>query len=386
MENSSDRNLSSAMWLGCAAFGALAMYMLDPERGASRRNRSAARLKELGQQTGSVLGRVKNDMKQGAILAAEMSDRAVQSMAAMTRSGQQPGTVAAGDGTVGQGDAAGMHSLADFADATSKTQQSGSTHSERRLAADEHMSTLKASTIAGGGLLGLYGLLAPRSPLATALGLAGLALIARTTAAEPVRVLARAGQHGRPVTTEKTVSIEASPERLYDLFSDYQNFPRFMSNVVEVSDMGGGRSHWVVKGPMGSQFTWNAVLTANQRPERLAWKTEPGSEIEHSGSIEIVPFRSSTRVTVRLSYQPPAGKLGHALAALFGRDPGHQLEDDLGRIKSLLERGETARTGTMDGGVRDGSPWASANQAGTAGGRAVQSAATHTPSEQQFLH
>ena len=43
-----------------------------------------------------------------------------------------------------------------------------------------------------------------------------------------------------------------------------------------------------------------------------------------------------------MSYVPPAGALGHAVATLFGVDPRQAMHDDLVRLKSLLEEGETS--------------------------------------------
>jgi uncharacterized membrane protein len=56
----------------------------------------------------------------------------------------------------------------------------------------------------------------------------------------------------------------------------------------------------------------------------------------------------STRVTVQMSYVPPAGAVGHAVAQLFGVDPRQAMNEDLIRLKSLLEGG---RTSTNEGTV-----------------------------------
>ncbi len=42
-----------------------------------------------------------------------------------------------------------------------------------------------------------------------------------------------------------------------------------------------------------------------------------------------------------MSYNPPAGAVGHTVAALLGADPKREMDDDLARFKSLIERGET---------------------------------------------
>lgn len=122
-----------------------------------------------------------------------------------------------------------------------------------------------------------------------------------------------------------------------------------MSNVLEVRDLGDRRSHWVVKGPAGTHFAWNAVLTEHSRPSRLAWESEPGAEVEQSGSIRFEPFHNGTRVTVRMTYRPPAGAVGHALASLLGKDPKRQMDEDLTRMKSLVERGAMAQAGARSG-------------------------------------
>jgi hypothetical protein len=46
-----------------------------------------------------------------------------------------------------------------------------------------------------------------------------------------------------------------------------------------------------------------------------------------------------TRVSVELSYIPPAGAFGHAVAAIFGADPKSEMDADLLRMKSMIETG-----------------------------------------------
>ena len=52
MRQLTDQNIEWGKWLGSAAVGALAMYLLDPERGAPRRAVSGLKLREMGKQTG----------------------------------------------------------------------------------------------------------------------------------------------------------------------------------------------------------------------------------------------------------------------------------------------------------------------------------------------
>jgi len=205
---------------------------------------------------------------------------------------------------------------------------------------------LRNPAVVGGGLLGLIGLFR-RSPLGAAVGLAALALAARssgnTSSANSGSALSNLLGSGRGrarrIDLEKTIHIDASPSEVYDMWNNYENFPRFMSHVVEVRDTGRRRSHWTVQGPAGTQFEFDSVLTEQNKNRRLAWRSEPGAQIPNSGSVEFEPHRGGTRVTVRLSYAPPAGALGHAAASLFGSDPKGQMDDDLARMKHYIERG-----------------------------------------------
>jgi uncharacterized membrane protein len=55
--------------------------------------------------------------------------------------------------------------------------------------------------------------------------------------------------------------------------------------------------------------------------------------------------QGGTRVEVRMTYNPPAGALGHAVASLLGADPKHAMDEDLVRFKSLIEEGKTSANG-----------------------------------------
>lgn len=152
------------------------------------------------------------------------------------------------------------------------------------------------------------------------------------------------GDRRRAVDIQKSLVIEAPVEQVYAFWSNYENFPLFMSHVREVEDLGGGRSHWSVSGPGGVPIEWDAVLTQQSPGEAIAWRSEPGSMLENAGIIRFTPTDGGTRVDLRLCYHPPAGGAGQAVAELIGTDPRAKLNEDLGRMKSLLEA--TTRSGT----------------------------------------
>ena len=73
----------------------------------------------------------------------------------------------------------------------------------------------------------------------------------------------------------------------------------------------------------------------------MAWRTLHGSLVAHGGIVRFDEELDGrrTRVHLRMSYTPPAGWLGHEVAAAFGVDPKHSLDADLARMKTLIETG-----------------------------------------------
>jgi uncharacterized membrane protein/ElaB/YqjD/DUF883 family membrane-anchored ribosome-binding protein len=198
--------------------------------------------------------------------------------------------------------------------------------------------TLTNSALLGTGALSVVGLVR-RSPVAALLGLGALAVLLRSDRGRHLVDSLRHRGAASLVEVENAIYIDAAPKEVFDAWSEVENFPRFMSHVTEVRDLGHRRSHWVVRGPGGMEYAWNAVMTEQSRPERLSWRSEPGSEIEQEGTVTFEPSGNGTRVTVRMTYSPPAGALGHGIARMLGADPQRQMDDDLARMKEFIERG-----------------------------------------------
>jgi uncharacterized membrane protein len=187
-----------------------------------------------------------------------------------------------------------------------------------------------------GGALTLYGL-ALRGTLGFAARTLGTGMLWSELRQSRAPAALAGRERRRTVDIQKTLFIEAPPERVYTFWTDYQNFPLFMGSVREVRDLGGGRSHWVVRGPAGVPIEWDATLTEQVPGEILAWRSRPGSMLENAGAVRFSPEGTGTRVDLRLCYSPPAGGAGQAVAELLGADPRAKVNEDLGRLKSLLE-------------------------------------------------
>ena len=81
-------------------------------------------------------------------------------------------------------------------------------------------------------------------------------------------------------------------------------------------------------------------MITEMRPNRvIAWESVPGSEVYNAGRVRFESVDGATRVDVFMTYNPPGGVAGHAIAALFDADPKSAMDDDLLKLKSLLGAG-----------------------------------------------
>ncbi len=208
--------------------------------------------------------------------------------------------------------------------------------------------TTRLLTSVGGSLLTLYGL-TRRGVAKPVLSTAGLVLTARGVTNMDTRSLLGMGENG--IRVNKTINIFAPIDEVYRFWRNFENFPLFMNHVKEIM-VQNDISNWKVSGPAGVPVEFQSRITQDIPNDVIAWETLPDSQVRHSGMVRFEPNRDgSTRVTVQMMYVPPAGAVGHAVAQLFGVDPRQAMNDDLIRLKSLLEGG---RTSTDEGTVEYG--------------------------------
>jgi uncharacterized membrane protein len=135
----------------------------------------------------------------------------------------------------------------------------------------------------------------------------------------------------------KSVIVGADPATVYGLWSDFENFPRFMKFIKEVRKGSEGTSHWVMEGPLGREVEWTAETTRAEPNQRIGWNTKDRQGLTTSGEVVFAPLPGGqTQVEATVQYVPPAGVLGEAIARLFA-NPETRLEEDLANFKAYAE-------------------------------------------------
>lgn len=146
-----------------------------------------------------------------------------------------------------------------------------------------------------------------------------------------------------PGEVRESVTVNAPPERVYEAWTQFENFPRFMPAVREVRSTGTDRTHWVVSGPAGAPVEFESVVTRRQPPSALAWRTVEGALVSHGGTARFRPAGpDATRIDVTMWWRPAGGGIGEGVATLSGVDPAHVLREGLERFKGDLEQGKHA--------------------------------------------
>lgn len=165
----------------------------------------------------------------------------------------------------------------------------------------------------------------------------------------------------KDIHVEKSITIGKSPDELYSFWRDFENLPKFMTHLESVNCVSPNRSHWVAKGPAGSRFEWDAEIYNEKPNELIAWRSLEG-EVTNAGSVRFeAAGESGTVVKVVLNYNTPGGKLSALVAKLLGGEPGQMIEEDLKRLKQILETGELASVeGQPSGREPEATPYAKA--------------------------
>jgi uncharacterized membrane protein len=164
----------------------------------------------------------------------------------------------------------------------------------------------------------------------------------RAVGHEPPASRVTSVERGQGIKVEQSVIINRPVVEVYRFWRNFENLPRFMDHLESVAVLDETHSHWVAKGPAGTRVEWDAVIHNEVDDELIAWRSLPGSEVNNAGSVHFTPTAngSGTEVRVVLSYEPPAGKVGAAVARLLGEEPSKQVEDDLRRFKQVMDAGD----------------------------------------------
>jgi uncharacterized membrane protein len=154
----------------------------------------------------------------------------------------------------------------------------------------------------------------------------------------------------RPTRVRAAITVKRARGDVYRFWHDFQNLPRFMGHLESVQTSN-GHSHWKATAPIGRTVEWDAEIVDDRPDELIAWRSV-GGDVQHSGTVRFsdAPGDRGTEIRLDMTYKPPGGPVGVAVAKLVGEEPRQQVRDDLRRFKQVLEVGHVVRSeGTPEG-------------------------------------
>ncbi len=140
-----------------------------------------------------------------------------------------------------------------------------------------------------------------------------------------------------------SVTINAPVQQVYQLFSHFNDFPKFMSYIKEVTYRDDRTSHWVAD--VVGRHEWDAVNENWIENKQIGWRATDG--LENSGTVRFTSIGDNqTQVDVNINYNPPAGFLGDLGEILgVGKKFEQTLKHDLNNFAELVAQ---APRGALD--------------------------------------
>jgi uncharacterized membrane protein len=148
---------------------------------------------------------------------------------------------------------------------------------------------------------------------------------------------------------EKHIDVNAPLRAVYNQWTQFEEFPRFMQGIKEVRQLDPTHVRWRAS-IGGNETEWDAEITEQEPDSRISWKSVAGAS--NAGTVRFEPIDSqNTRVHLAMVYDPRGAveNIGDALGLVTMR-----VERSLEAFKSFIEsRGE--ETGAWRGEVRNSS-------------------------------
>lgn len=134
-------------------------------------------------------------------------------------------------------------------------------------------------------------------------------------------------------TIEESVELHVPASIAYEQWTQFEEFPKFMTGIKEVRQLDDAHLHWHAQ-IGGRDEEWDAEITEQIPNKRIAWRNVSGAT-----NAGVVTFHrlsdDSSRVMLQMSYEPDGvtETVGDALGVLRRR-----VARDLEQFKQFIEQ------------------------------------------------
>jgi uncharacterized membrane protein len=139
---------------------------------------------------------------------------------------------------------------------------------------------------------------------------------------------------------EKSLVVNRPVRTVYDQWTQFEEFPRFMEGVEEVHQLDDRTLHW--KARLGGRTEeWDAEIVQQVPDQAIAWRRTRGPR--NAGVVLFTPI-AAERCRVTLTLEWDARRLVEKVGTVLGV-PSRRIEGDLERFKRFVEEREAATGG-----------------------------------------
>jgi uncharacterized membrane protein len=145
-------------------------------------------------------------------------------------------------------------------------------------------------------------------------------------------------------TTTKSKKVDHDLHTVYNQWTQFEDFPRFMGGVERVDQLDDRRLHWVAEFG-GERHEWDAEITDQVPDQRIAWRSSDGKF--NSGAVTFSSTDDGgTEVTLEMAWE--AEGLKEKIGGALGFDD-RQVAQDLDRFEEFLHERAGRETGAWRG-------------------------------------
>lgn len=145
-----------------------------------------------------------------------------------------------------------------------------------------------------------------------------------------------------------SIVVDLPVRTVYNQWTQFSDFPRFMEGVEEVRQLNDVHLHWRAD-IGGNQREWDARIVDQQPDRRIAWESTSGAR--NAGAVAFTPVGpDQTEIDLELEFSPEGlvEQIGDKLGFV-----GRRVEGDLKRFREFIEQRGT-ETGAWRGEVHGG--------------------------------
>jgi uncharacterized membrane protein len=149
---------------------------------------------------------------------------------------------------------------------------------------------------------------------------------------------------GKGIRIQRSLTINRAPDEVYTFWSDVENAPLYVPNVISASKTGERTAHWVAHKKKHAQksIEWDTEVLEDHPGALIAWRASGHPLGATAGKVQFryATGRRGTVVTLALDFVKPDVLYNSVISKVSAPLAEHETLEILRRFKEMMEAGE----------------------------------------------